>query len=313
VATVLATLAGALYVTPAAAQATGGDSIVPHFAWPVGAVARVQYTQMIEREGNEDQPIHIEFEGEYTLHVHDHPSGLLVEYVDPLATRFRSSPVLAPDDPRRMVYSTIGMVVPDLVISRDGQLLGVDGLTTLASAITEVIGQQAPAADVQAIVGEMVNGPQLLRTARERWNNQVAIWMDAVLRVGETGGGEALEANPLIPSLVVPYEYQFTLLGVERCGPSGRSCAQIEIASAHDPEELNRAMTEALASIGLGNLSFDGLVQESRVSLLTDPKTLLTHELTMSKRVQGILQENGQSRVFRRLDETHLIYTYDDG
>ena len=124
----VATLAGALCVVPAAAQAIAGDSIVPHFARPVGTVARVQYRQVIEREGDGDQPTRIEFEGEYTLHVHEHPSGLLVEYVDPLATRFRSSPVLAPDDPRRMVYSTIGMVVPDLVISRDGQLLGVDGL-----------------------------------------------------------------------------------------------------------------------------------------------------------------------------------------
>ena len=131
---VAAALALALCVAPAAAQATAGDSIVPHFAWPVGTVARVQFTQVIEREGDGDQPTRIEFEGDYTLHVHEHPSGLLVEHLDPLATRFRSSPVLAPDDPRRMVYSTIGLVVPDLVISRDGQLLGVEGIATLSSA-----------------------------------------------------------------------------------------------------------------------------------------------------------------------------------
>ena len=70
-------------------------------------------------------------------------------------------------------------------------------------------------------------------------------------------------------------------------------------------------MTEALARVGLENLSFDGLVQESRVSLLTDPETLLTHEFTMIKRVQGILEESGQTRVFRRLDETRLVYTYE--
>ena len=307
---VVAAVAGALCVAPAAAQATAGDSIVPQFGWPVGTVAQVQYTQVIEREGDGGEPTRIEFEGEYTLHVHEHPSGLLVEYLDPLATRFRSSPVLAPDDPRRMVYSTLGMVVPDLVISRDGQLLGVEGLTALSAAIAEVVRRQAPTADAQAIVAEMANGPQLLRTARERWNNQVGIWMDAVLRVGETGGGEALEANPLIPSLVVPYEYRFALLRMEPCGTSGGSCAQIELASAHDPEELNSAMTEALARVGLENLSFDGLVQESRVSLVTDPETLLTHEFTMSKRVQGILEEGGQARVFRRLDETRLVYTY---
>ena len=308
---VVAALARALCVAPAAAQATAGDSIVPLFAWPVGTVARVQYTQVIEREGDGDQPTRIEFEGEYTLHVHEHPSGILVEHLDPLATRFRSSPVLAPDDPRRMVYSTIGMVVPDLIISRDGQLLGVEGIATLSSAIAEVVGRQAPTADVQAIVGEMASGPQLLRTARERWNNQVGIWTDAALRVGEAGAGEATEANPLFPSLVVPYEYRFALIGMKPCGPAGGSCAQIELASAHDPDELNNSMTDALARVGLGNLSFDGLVQDGRVSLLTDPETLLTHEFTMTKRVQGILDEGGQTRVFRRLDETRLVYTYE--
>jgi hypothetical protein len=311
VAMALATLAGSLCVVPAAAQATAGDSIVPHFAWPVGTVARVQYTQVIEREGDGDQPLRIEFEGEYTLYVHEHPSGLLVEYVDPLTTRFRSSPVLSLDDPRRIVYSTRGMVVPDLVISRDGHLLGIEGLAPLAAAIAAAVEQQVPTADVQAIVGEMVSGPQLLRTAREFWNNQVGIWTDAVLRVGEIGGGEAQEANPLIPSLVVPYEYRFALVGMEPCGTSGTNCAQVELASAHDPAELNNAMTVALARVGLENLSFDGLVQESRVSLRTDPKTLLTHEFTMSKRVQGILEDGGQTRVFRRLDETRLVYTYE--
>ena len=307
----LAMLAGACCVAPLAAQTPSGDSIVPRFAWPIGTVARVHYTRLIEREGDGGEPTRIEFEGEYTLHVHEHPSGLLVERLDPLSTRFRSSPVLAPDDPRRMVYGTMGMVVPDLVISREGQLLGIDGLAALASGIAEVIGQQAPTADVEAIVGGMVDGPQLLRTARERWNNQVEIWIDGSLRVGEAGEGEALEANPLIPSLVVPYVYRFALLGMEPCGSSGGSCAQVELASAHDPEELNDAMTEALATVGLGDLSFDGLIQESRISLLTDPETLLTHQFTMSKRVQGILEEGGQARVFRRLDETHLVYTYE--
>ena len=224
------------------------------------------------------RPPRIEFEGEYTLHVHEHPSGLLVEFVDPLATRFQSSPPLAPDDPRRLVYSTIGILVPDYVVAADGELLGIEGLTVLTSAIAEVVGKQAPAADVQALVGEMVNGPQILRDARARWDNQVGIWRGAVLRAGEVGTGNAEEANPLIPSLSVSYEYQFALIGMKQCGPSGGTCVQVELTSLHDPEELNRVMTEALAAVGFGSLSFDGLAQGSQVSLLADPRTLLTHE-----------------------------------
>jgi hypothetical protein len=101
--------------------------------------------------------------------------------------------------------------------------------------------------------------------------------------MGEAGAGEATEANPLFPSLVVPYEYRFALIGMKPCGPAGDSCTQIELASAHDPDELNNSMTEALARVGLGDLSFDSLVQDSRVSLLTDPETLLTYEFTMTK------------------------------
>ena len=39
----------------------------------------------------------------------------------------------------------------------------------------------------------------------------------------------------MIPSLVVPYEYRFALLGMEPCGTSGGNCAQVELASTHDP------------------------------------------------------------------------------
>jgi hypothetical protein len=68
--------------------------------------------------------------------VHPHPSGLLIEHLDPLATRFVSSPALAQDDPRRAVYGTLGAPLADWVVSGDGQLIGLSSVEVIQDAVT---------------------------------------------------------------------------------------------------------------------------------------------------------------------------------
>ena len=75
---------------PALAQAPTppADTLALRFAWPVGTEAQVTYTKVIERE--EGGPAsRLEIAGEYIVHVHEHPSGLMIEHLEPLATRFQ--------------------------------------------------------------------------------------------------------------------------------------------------------------------------------------------------------------------------------
>ena len=300
---------------PAAAQSGGpaapaADSIVLHFAWPIGIEAQVRYTHVIDRQGDTDQPTHIEVEGEYTMHVHEHELGLLVEHVDPVSVRYRSSPSLPADDPRRIVYSTLGVPVADWVVSKDGEFLQIQGLQALHARVTEAVERQAPRADLDAVIGQLANPDQLFNTGQERWGNMVADWVGAALREGEIGVGEGSEANPVINELQVAYQFQFKLDSLEACAAPGGRCVRVEISQLYDPVALNKTMNDALTRMGMTGVAFDGLAQESRVVLLTDPTTLLPYQMDMAKGVQGILTINGESRVFRRSDEVSADYTY---
>ena len=310
-ATLLA-LACAAVAAPAAAQAkTSSDSLVLHFGWKDGMEAQVQYTETIDRQGDSDKPTHIEIEGEYVMHVHDHPMGLLIEHVDPVSVRYRASPSLPAEDPRQLVYSTIGGPIADWVVSKDGKhVVQIQGLQALNGAIAQTVQKQAPGADADAVIGQLANPDVLLSVARERWGNQVGDWIGAVLREDELLAGEGSEANPIVPDLQVGYRYELKLDSMEACAAPGGKCARLEISQLYDPVALNKTMNDALAQMGMGALSFDGLAQESRVILLTDPTTLLPYQMDMAKGVQGILKINGESRVFRRSDEISMDYVY---
>ncbi len=302
-------------VAPAAAQAGGGaasaaDSVVFRFAWPIGIEAQVQYTHIIDRQGDTDQPTHIEIEGEYAMHVHEHDLGILIEHLDPVSVRYRSSPTLPPTDQRRILYSTMGVPIADWVVSKEGAFVQIQGLQALTAAVADAVQKQAPLADVDMVIGQLANQDQLFNTAQERWRNMVTDWIGAALREGEIGGGQGSEANPVIPDLQVAYVYEFKLNGMEACAAPGGTCARVEISQFYDPVALNKTMNDALTQMGMAGISFDGLAQESRVILLTDPTTLLPYQMDMAKGVQGIVKINGESRAFRRSDEISTDYVY---
>lgn len=301
-----------LLAAPLAGQSPAGDSVALTFAWPVGTEARIEYTHVTERQGDSPEPSRLEIDGELTLHVHPHAAGLLIEHLEPLATRVQSSPPLAGADPRRVVLSRMGTPTPHTIVSTDGRMLGIDGVPALAAAIRDIVGPQTPQPALDGLLRELLAEPLLVGTARERWNAQVGMWLGTSMKVGEVGAAESEEANPLMPSVILPYVYEFRLVGMEPCGAgaTARTCARLEMFSLPDPAQLEQVMDKALVDMGFSTLSFDGLAQHSQVTLLTDPATLLPFELTMSKLVEGILVDGGQSRVFRRADELTLRYTY---
>jgi hypothetical protein len=300
---------------PATAQAAPADSIAPDtvrftFAFPVGLEASVTYTKVIERE--EGGPAtRIEIEGEYAMHVHPHPSGLLIEHLDPIATRFTATPPLAADDPRRVVYSTLGAPPSDWVVSGDGELLGLAGLEALAGSITQALAPLGlDEGETQAALADLMGEPQLMGSARDLWRAMVEAWVDSEMVVGESLASEAEETNPIIPSVVLPYRYEYTLVGMEPCPAPGGTCAHLRVVSFPDPRELTRVMSDAMRQLGLTTLSFERLVQLTTMTVLADPTTLLPHALEVSKQVEGILLDAGVPRVFRRGDQTQLIFTY---
>ena len=138
----------------------------------------------------------------------------------------------------------------------------------------------------------------------------VGAWTNTEFVMGESQVSEAEETNPLVPSVVLSYRHEYRLVGMEDCpAPSGR-CVHLQVTSFPDPRELAAAMSDALRTVGLATMSFDRLIQLTRMEVVTDPETLLPHVVEVNKRVDGILVADGERRVFRRLDETRLVFSY---
>ena len=303
-------LAALLSAGGAGAASAQADTVTFRFAFPVGTEAQVRYTKVIERE-EAGPPTRIEIEGEYSMHVHPHPSGLLIEHLDPLATRFVSSPALAQDDPRRAVYGTIGAPIADWVVSGDGQLLGLSSVDVIQDAVTRALAPlQLDEGAYQAAMAELVSEPALMGNARDLWRAMVESWADAQMVAGEAQADQADEINPIVPSVTLPYRYEYSFVGMEPCPAPSGSCAHLQVVSFPDPRELTRTMSEALQQLGLTNLSFERLVQLNTMTVLTDPTTLLPQAIEVHKQVDGILLQDGRPTVFRRGDQTQLIFTY---
>lgn len=298
-------------VSALAQQASPTPSTVQlHFAWPVGTEARVRYVKIMEREQGAP-PSTVEIEGEYVVHVHPHPAGLVIEHLDPVATRFVATPALPTDDPRRAVWSTIGAPLTDWVVSEEGELLGVTREDVLLGLLVETLRPlELEEAELQVVLDELMSESELLGPARDLWRAMVGAWADTEFVMDEPQMSEAEETNPLVPSVVLSYRHEYRLAGVEDCpAPSGR-CVHLHLTSFPDPRELTAVMSNALREMGLATMSFDRLIQLTRMELVTDPETLLPHAVEVSKRVDGILVADGERRVFRRSDETRLIFSY---
>jgi hypothetical protein len=97
---------------------------------------------------------------------------------------------------------------------------------------------------------------------------------------------------------------------MEPCPAPSGSCAHLQVIAFPDPRELTRVMSDALQEMGLTTMSFEQLVQITKMTVLAEPATLLPHAVEVSKQVNGILLENGERRVFNRGDVTQLIFTY---
>lgn len=310
-------LAGFAVVRPdtasAQAAAPASDTVRLRFAWPDGLEALVAYTRVTERaEGG--PATRMEIEGEYDMHVHAQPGGLRIEHLNAVATRFQSTPALERDDPRRLAHASLGMLNADWMVTAEGRLVGLAGVEALAGAVVDALRPLGlDEAGLQTALAQVTSEGQLLSTARDLWRALVDDWVDVELTPGEAFATESEEANPVIPAVVLPYVHEYTLLGMEACDAPGGSCARLQVTSFPDPRELTRAMSEALQEMGMPHLSFERLVQLSQVTLLTDPATLLPREAEILKRVDGILLDGGERKPFRRVDETHLRFTYGAG
>ena len=124
------------------------------------------------------------------------------------------------------------------------------------------------------------------------------------IQAGSSGDGDANHVIKLQGKRLVDDGPLEALADGIRLGPKSSAAEWTKLATAV-ADELDKRSVHPLGIDAPLTLSeegtksgrpFEGLVQESLVTLVTDPDTLLPREVTMSKRVEGTLVADGETQ-----------------
>lgn len=290
------------------------------FAWPVGTEAHVRVTQIRDQETG-GRPQTIELSAEYDLTLRPHPRGMLLDYSNYRNTGFRADPELPPDDPLRAILERLGSAAVDDVVSTAGELVEVGGVEEMTRVIREVITplvDSASAADAEAVrefLELLVDEEQLLVAAQDSWAGQTGIWAGRTLVPGRAVRLRSEVASPLVPRVKIPVEVDLHLDGTVPCweGSPDAGCVRLVLTSRADPGALQAAYRAMLTRMGYPQnapIPIGGLSQETRVTVVAEPGTLLPHTSEVVRLVEGTMQRGSITRPFRQMEHTFTEYSY---
>jgi hypothetical protein len=277
----------------AQADTTPPEQIAINFAWPAGLKASVvaRRFQVRNTGGNPDTT---EVTVGYTMTVEEHPDGLLVRYDD-----FRVLGIKTEDrgavPSAQAIAEGFGAFLPDLVVSRSGELLRLEGTERLKSEIESLVapllGSATP--QIDQLFETLLSEEFLTSKAAEEWNILVGSWIDSELEIGAVYELEAEEYSPLSPDIPIPFLYFFSLSSRRPCreGAPEPSCVVLEMRSYPEAEAVRRLIGELVETMTGQNLRgrfvYEEFEIENFVELIAEPGTLIPHTLEVKQEISG--------------------------
>ena len=267
-----------------------------HFAWPVPG--RVGVTQRAERKGHAST-IH------YFLIVTRGPGGgtLEVHFKDfkflDLAGQDRSSPEVQAALEQLRSYVA---VIPTIVISPEGEYLGIRGLDELIDRILsgDITKQKDPkkAAAVALRMKSPESKAQIEAKCGDYWNSWVGQWKNLSLAPGETGKSEVQIRLPGggFASSPVLFEHHGAT-------PGEPWLVRLSSSGLLEGEAAKAALSDFMKQISPDdNIVIERLRREMRSSVDTDPLTLMPHRVRLES-VLEIKVVGAAATKSRQLDE----------
>jgi len=291
---------------PAPAQT--GQSFRPGFGWRPGLrIAATETRAGVLREAAVSDSGKVS-SATYEILVGDHPDGFLIrhrgirvervgEFAPDLTPMARVSEVLAD----QLAY---WLRLPDLVVSERGEFIRIDDLDGFRSRIEGTLRPLAASLaggdeSILARVDQLLAGiddETIESYAVDRWSSLADKWAFTDWEVGQVYGAEIEAPNPLVPGPAIPYQIQAGLTRMTDCeAPSGGVLCAVFVMVTRPADralgEAARALADSLGAQLLAAagdtapqeyrdgatppLTFQEMVIDERVELMTDPVTLL--------------------------------------
>ncbi|HUP21443.1 MAG TPA: hypothetical protein VNB06_00715 [Thermoanaerobaculia bacterium] len=285
----------------------------------MGLEANVTATRTRIRAGDEHATHSIE--ANYRLSLEPVDDDLRLRFDDLQMGSFGPHGPPPPSRPTELMAILVN-IVPDYVVTREGDFVGMHDLTTLQADLERLFsmlgraGGETP--EVRLAFDMLRSEPVLEGNAEDQWDALVGFWVGANL---EWEGAEPAridvdrERSPDGLPGAVRY------FGVSRrtpCSRSGvvRDCVELEMRRTADSEETRLAANSMMSMIGAmlgGKQSWSAagassLELENLVQLVTEPESLIPHSYTWSKTVRGT--EEGKLELEERTDKLEVLFSY---
>ncbi len=299
---------------PAAPQ--GADVVHLTYDWPIGLIARAHYRLDKEREGNGGDFAYA-VKGHYRIETERSSQGLQVNFseVELGVDDGGASPEGVEGYVRRLAAQAAA-ISPGYVVSDAGELVAVTDVADLRAALLqelEAFAADQPA-DVRQRIGEMLDRllseEQLVARIQGEWNRDVGQWLDARLERGYVYETEFDSVLPLAGNATVPTKAQYRYLGRVPCSDrdTGTRCVKLDMQSFIDPDGFRPAMERFFEQLGRRMPEDMDVRMDYTVTVVTEPDTLIPHEVRWSKVTVASLGEGGSDT--RRAERGHIAYTY---
>lgn len=264
------------------------------YGWTAGRSWEVTLDRVEDRVVPGTGTLHQEAHATWVATAEPRDGGVVLRVTD-----YRST--LAPD-PRSQPYyramAAAGVAVPDWVIDRNGNLVGIEGADRARAGVVK---------EVDALVGlgpvpkgqllDLASDAQLQAAAADAWNMHAGMWAGADVAAGEVYTTTAPTPIPALGTTVT-LRTESRYEGRVPCDAADtrNRCVKLVTRSWLDDKEIQKAVAKVvgtLAAPGTGPAPITGLEMSTEITLVTEAATLEPHQMVMRRDTKMTMTENG--------------------
>jgi hypothetical protein len=164
---------------------------------------------------------------------------------------------------------------------------------------------------VQTLTSEQA----LNASAAQQWNFMVGTWAGAQLALGQELEQSQKEPVPMLPGNEILMHYTIRAKRRLPCTREGveRGCVELEMRSTSDPDDMRRVIEAVFAKLGAQDLkvpAFRSLQVEMLLEVVTEPDGLFPHSVSTTRRMNGTVELDGQTREVSQEEVTRFQLDY---
>lgn len=281
------------------------------FDWPRRLEARTDY---YSRKDKGTESFELRASGRMTVQPHGADRLLVRSHV----TRHRLTPAVR--DPGKAQYLQRLLAeamtgVPDYVITTGGDFVQVENLGAYHRRIEHALLQGLPGGPgaARAKAQQLVLSAEVLAASMEdEWNSAVGAWAGGSYVPGETYAFTTQYRAPALGDDVFPMSVTQRLSGRVPCHARTRTrtCVRLVQTSRVAGPAFTKATHRVVSRAVGGDAEVENVEVVKELVVVTDPETLLPHQVRSKETKHIAVRAGGKSHTSREVQESRTLYAY---